>query len=481
MKLFWFISSMILGLSSAFSQEGDSCANYKALLEKSGSVVQCSELKEKNVDIRAADNPGTCLLESGAKVSLIRTGSDSLNGVLEISGKSGKIEVNLPSPTYLKTSFLKVPSPITCSGNRFAFLHPISGVLSVFDQEGNQLWQASIPEFVALESKKDKFKENIPSIMQSLGTELSLGIKLVASGNFLIVEHRTLPAGYWHTVFHISGFLVGQIGPWDGLVLSGNEKGWRLVAGGGPDIRFFTPTVEISWEIGNFPQQNYVDHFLSWFQPRPIEKRFHIDCASRPLDEPKFWLGPAFDPQLSQLSRNCFGELTKGERWLEEFKATPNLRPLIAQYDSQSKEWREKYRKALVDSGLDVELAKKCPLPRTIVMPTRAFEQADPLDRVVDLDFPFSFSRRKLKLGEFFGSLESISGFSFLIQPSIADFLIELPPEKAFFLDTLRKVRESHALQYEVQKDKRLIIVRKRMAPPGTEEPKIFPKKLPTG
>lgn len=470
---------MILVMPSASGQEGNPCADYTALLGKLGAAVKCSDLEAKNVDIRAADNPGTCVLESGAKISLIRTGGDNLNGVIEISGAKGKIQVQLPSPTYLKTAFIKSPSPIACLGNRFAFLHPTTGTLSVFDQGGNELWRAVLPGFISLDSKKVKYEENIPSVMQGFSTELSVGVKLAASGHYLVVEHSTPPVGFWHTIFHESGFLVGQIGPWDGLVLFGNEKGWRFVAGGGPDIRFFTPSVEISWETSRFPQQNYVDHFLSWFQPRPIEKNFLIDCASRPLDEPKHWIGPAFDPQLSQLSRFCFGEITKGAGWLKEFKKRPGLEKVISQYDSHSQAWRETYRKALLDSGLDVELAKKCPLPQMIVNSNHSVEQADPLDRIKDLDFPFSSSKKKVKLSEFFGSMDAISGFYILIQPSIADLMVEVSPEKTSFLETLRKIRDTHSLQYEVQKEKRLLIVRKNDTAPGTEEPKILPKMRP--
>lgn len=353
----WMITLAVMTAVSISAGNGKAeclSTNPPFSISKGLAVGDCSQVDPKTVDIRQTDQEmRACTLADGAKVQAFLVRADILNPRVRITrGTDPPHEFVVEPRIEMESPGFSMNTMLTCDSGRFYILHPFLGYLSAFDANGNQLWQRQLPGFVQLPATaKDK-----ESVFASHESSTSLGMQNRASGDFIAAEFRTGGRGTFQVVFHRSGLLVGQLGPWDGRILEPAAGGWKIVAGGGWDLRFFIPKEQYELRVTDTSSQSIVRHAIAWLQPRPIDKTLTFQCLSREDDEIRYWLKDAYNLEHARTAKTLLIRVG-GASWFDELVKAPPVAEVVQRFDPVSAEWQQDFVAAIIEAGGDIDIA----------------------------------------------------------------------------------------------------------------------------
>jgi hypothetical protein len=322
------------------------------------AVHGCQEVDPMSVDIKGSFVTGraACSLTDSRVVEIFYEKGDRVNGRLRISEGEEQVRVLTPRRSAFVSNAAGPSGTLACeTSGRFFFAQPMLGVMSAYDSAGETLWERPLPGFLSIEDDPDLIAGGTTKVLAAIWSRLDLVSKVSVSGEYVAVEIARGKRGFWHAFFHRSGFLVGVIGPWDGLLINTTESGWRFVSGGGSNIPTYVPEREFEVVVEDRSVESLIEHFIAWLVPRPIEREFRVSCAGRPTDEIHWLLGDAFDPKAARESKLALAMLP--EDWLEGLRERGVLASVIDRFDPTSDEWRSEYEAALVAAGADALLA----------------------------------------------------------------------------------------------------------------------------
>jgi hypothetical protein len=240
---------------------------------------------------------------------------------------------------------------------RFFVLQPIVGYVSAFNSSGRRLWQRQLPSFTSLEDSVGDSPDR-GKIREAMNSTASFGSQIHHGRGYLAVEVRTGGIGTRHYFYHTSGQLVGEAGPWDARIVETTEEGWRLVAGGGWDLRFYVPKVAFELQLNNTDLDSVIRHAVTWLYPRPIDRELKFNCLARPTDEIKYWLGDDYQEDYARASKAMVSHALDAQQF-EELLATPTVADVVRDLNPTSTEWLDAFRKALFQEGVDTLFAEK--------------------------------------------------------------------------------------------------------------------------
>ncbi len=323
-----------------------------------GFQATCEQVNADDIDIGVGmEKEKSCSLGDAVDARIYFDDIDHINPRIELH--HGDLVESVPTPrqSFLKTNFIGVPAPFGCSSTRVFWAHPVLGYVSAFGPSGKLLWQHDLPGFKSIDTQRERLEGNIPAIMEGFQAKFSLASRVIVVGEVLCVEHRDPGNGWVHTFFHSSGIELGEIGPWDSLLLSGDEHGWTFATGGGTDIRFYSASARLRVTVRPTAIEAPIRHFIAWMQPRPTDAKFAVGCASRAVDEPRYWLGKDYDEKTAAQTRDVLYALLAREEWLSEISSRPATARAIKRYSPRDPEWRKEYANALVSDGTDVDFA----------------------------------------------------------------------------------------------------------------------------
>ncbi|RMF71444.1 MAG: hypothetical protein D6738_13795, partial [Acidobacteria bacterium] len=229
--------------------------------------------------------------------------------------------------------------------------------------DGVELWHVELSGFVRLPADEYRKRERDALTRSIFDGELSVVTELdVDSAGHLLVETKRWPGEMIQHLFHRSGRLLGRQGPWDGYVQQADPdaRGWVIYAGGmRENYDLFLPTEAWRLEVDSPRTDLLVDHFVAWFLPDPGDGSFvYRRCRYKPPTHVHKWLRERFDPEVAAATKALHDEL--GPEWLERrLDYAPLARLVSGPLEVLDPAWRERFRRALVEAGADVEVAAR--------------------------------------------------------------------------------------------------------------------------
>ena len=366
-----FVMMVVVGGSCSVAIAGASAAPdgssgceemLRALPAHQGlSVSGCSAVDPRTIDIRQTDREmESCGLPDGRIVKKKFVGGDLLNPLVQVfAGEETILEYVLEPTTKIRSDTFGSGPQLSCDDHgRYYVAHPIKGYVAAFNHRSELLWRRSVPGFVPLEESVPEGKAQLSVVANALNSSASLISQVRVSGEYVAVEFRTGGVGTRQIVYHRSGVPVGELGPWDGRILESTPSGWRLVAGGGWDLRFYIPKQQLELAVTDHHVQDVIRHALAWLQPRPMDKELKFQCLSRLADELQHWLGEEFNDEYAEIGKQALVALG-GEEWFSKLVASPDLHQVVERFDPISTGWQDDYVRALVAAGADVDIAQQ--------------------------------------------------------------------------------------------------------------------------
>jgi hypothetical protein len=232
------------------------------------------------------------------------------------------------------------------------------GNVAAFDVTGRELWRATLPHFLSLEDAEALRGQTADAIVAALRDFGSLLTKVVVSGNYVLVESVTRRVETRQAVFHVSGRLIGVIGPWDGTVLRAIPRGWTFAFGNESETGLLTdPRLAVDVEVTETATDTEIDHFLAWVLPLASDDAvvWHR-CGSLPPELVRFRLGTAYDAEMSRRTKAVHDRLDVA--WFNDVLTRGNVSDVVADADVHSQEWVARFRAVLLQAGVDADYVR---------------------------------------------------------------------------------------------------------------------------
>ncbi|MDQ7008387.1 MAG: hypothetical protein Q9Q40_14290 [Acidobacteriota bacterium] len=277
--------------------------------------------------------------------------------------KDGKtvFEVIIEPQSKARADGMGMTAQIACDPeiDRAYQLQPWQGIVTAVNGLGRILWSFRLPGFRRIDEDAEIVQSaNVNNVWKALQTWASGGTRLVQSGEYLLVEFSTGGIGTRQLILHRTGRVVGEIGPSDALATYAAGDGFELFMGGGSDLRFYVPTHRFELHLRGDETASLVNHAMAWLRPRPTDRTPHFNCLARSGDELKYWLGERFVDRHASLSKALIAELG-GEEWYESLLTRAEMKDVLASFRPPSAAWQDKFQQALLEAGVDVEIARK--------------------------------------------------------------------------------------------------------------------------
>ena len=318
----------------------------------------CAPLDPHSVDIPAVKRSlATCPL-GDLRVSGTLVKDDLHNPKLRVSRGTEVVAVWIPEP--------RATEPVTGGGlgpklvcdpiGRIYFIHGHMGYVSAFDPMGRELWRVDLPGFRPVFPLLPEGKRTAEDYIAAKERGGSFALQIMTSGEYVAVGFSTGQRGVDHVVVHRSGVVVGTVGPWDGFLYAARENGWRVLLGGGLESRFYVPDREAQLSVGDTRIASTIHHALAWLLPRPMDKELKLRCAGRSEDELVHWLGDRYVEADARRAKELLLS-AGGDAWFARVLAREPIRKSLENFDPLSREWIANFQRALLEAGVDAELA----------------------------------------------------------------------------------------------------------------------------
>jgi hypothetical protein len=276
-------------------------------------------------------------------------GGGRLDGFLEIRPRGSepiRVDVLPVSEVYYPDAGDPETRPfVACDteARRIFYANVVLGYVVALDQDGQELWRATLPEFTPVPAGTRFTGDNVQAYTAAVlrGSAVS-GIAL--SGPFVAVRYRT-GLEIRAAVFHRAGFLIGTIGP-DNVLLEAAAGGFRFgsnrTESGGVSC-IYTVTVTDDRDA-------LLEHALATLQPPLGATQYSLGCLGE-TGTLREVLGQRFRGDLATEAAAMRAELSRTA--LNSFLSDPGVFPLMQEM-KQSPQWRASFRRALLQAGADV-------------------------------------------------------------------------------------------------------------------------------
>jgi hypothetical protein len=301
--------------------------------------------------------PVSCELP-GVEVREVRRRS-RVDSDFRLRSKSGIKDVAFTPDSGFEPKGVGHPAPLACDpeAKRFFVANVYVGTVAAFSHEGRELWGAQLPNFRSIVGDPTVLAGGAVGMIQAVNDWGSLASYAVVSGPYVAFQHMTGVRHVIHTVFHRSGWLVGTLGPWDGMLLGAVPGGFQFASGGVETYGdLLLPTRKISVIVSNDRAELAVAHFLAWTLPESPQSpwRWRV-CALLAPSAIHWRLKDRFDPKLADETKRIHDQL--GFDWANELLARGEISE-IGSLDPTTPDRDERLQRELIVVGVDVDLVK---------------------------------------------------------------------------------------------------------------------------
>ncbi len=326
----------------------------KPVLPAGLKADHCHSIEPKTVDVLAGSGTSKEACQIGTTRVELDGSESTINAKLRFLGSESQVLVETtPHPSQFKSGAGRLL--LACGSDQVFVVNPLSGVVSAFKSDGSPLWARSLSGFNSVDSTPSASRLTLPEVITMLRTTHSVGLKIAAFGDYILVQHRTGTQGFSFNLLHRSGRLVANWGPTDQFLVGATANGWDFVGGGGTDIRFYLPRWRFDLALSESESDRLFEHFIAWFMPRPTSRGvFRLECASRSEEELAYWLGGAYDAEQARVSRDLYGRFIQSKR-AAAFLANSRVSAAISTFDATAQSWLCDFRSALLEAGLEAE------------------------------------------------------------------------------------------------------------------------------
>lgn len=445
------------------------------------SLHSCVVVDPLTVDLRKVKQEMlACDLPDGTHVEHALSGADMVNHAIRLT-RSGEtlVQFTVEPKSAVRTEGIGAATALSCDQEgRFYYVHTYRGYVVAFDRSGQELWRRDLPGFVGLDSRVANQTLNMTQVFEAFRDWASKGQQSRTSGEYVVVEYKTRADATWHIVFHRSGALIGRIGPWDGILTGSTEKGWKLVAGGGSDIRFYVPKVQLELEVQDRTAESLINHGIAWVMPRPTDRHLEMSCLARLDNELEFWMRDRYVAEHARQSKDMVLQL--GATWYSDLLARPPVVDAVRTFNPPSSEWQEAFRTSLIESGADVDLAgtredfgisrtgggrTKDALPSTsgssaVSSPPKTENRGLRLEDLSSASVPVTLNYQNASLGGVFHLIAAATGLGVTVDEAIKADTVSVSYDKILLREALEKMARDLGLSYRIESPDSIVVSR---------------------